>query len=236
MRTRRSIAAAVVPLALLAAACGDDGGDDESAETQDEPTTSDAASEEHNDADVAFAQMMIPHHGQAVEMAVLAADRAASPEIRDLAQRIQGAQDPEIQQMTGWLQEWGEEVPAPDAGHDMGGTDMGGTDMGGSTAPGDTAPGDTAPGDTAPTGGAAGPMAEGMMDDAAMMELEAATGPAFDRLFAELMIEHHQGAVAMANDEIANGQFADAIALAEAIVEAQEAEIAEMEAFLAQAP
>jgi uncharacterized protein (DUF305 family) len=200
---RRSIATAVVaiPLALLTAACGDDGGDEEGAETQEETTTSQAM-EEHNDADVSFAQMMIPHHAQAVEMAVLAAGRAESTEIRDLAQRIQGAQDPEIQQMTGWLEDWGEEVPATDAGHDM----------------------------------SAGPMAPGMMDAAAMMGLEGATGAAFDRMFAELMIQHHQGAVDMANDEIENGQFADAVTLAEAIVEAQQAEIAEMQAFLAQAP
>jgi uncharacterized protein (DUF305 family) len=212
MPTRRSIAAAVVPLALLVAACGDDGGDGgDAAETPDETTTS-QATEGHNDADVAFAQMMIPHHGQAIEMAALAPDRAEAAEIHDLAERIQGAQDPEIQQMTGWLEEWGEEVPAADSGHSM----EGGA---GSTGP-----------------MADDPMAEGMMDDAAMTALEAASGAAFDRMFAEMMILHHQGAVEMANEEVENGQFADAIALAEAIVAAQETEIAEMEAFLAQAP
>jgi uncharacterized protein (DUF305 family) len=217
MRTPRSIAAAVVPLALLVAACGDDGGDDTAAETPDETTTSQPAIEEHNDADVAFAQMMIPHHGQAIEMAALAPDRAESPQIRDLAARIQGAQDPEIELMTGWLEEWGEDVPAVGGGHSM----------------------DDGTGSTGPMGGEPmgdDPMAEGMMDEAAMTGLEAASGAAFDRMFAEMMIQHHQGAVDMANAEIENGQFPEAIALAEAIVEAQEAEISEMQAFLAQAP
>jgi uncharacterized protein (DUF305 family) len=62
-----------------------------------------------NDVDVAFAQGMIPHHEQAVEMAEIALDPAigASPAIIDIATRIKGAQDPEIKLMTGWLTAWG---------------------------------------------------------------------------------------------------------------------------------
>lgn len=71
-----------------------------------------AASTAHNDADVAFAQNMIPHHRQAVEMAGLAAARSQNPQVLDLAARIGGAQTPEIQTMTGWLQRWGAEVPS----------------------------------------------------------------------------------------------------------------------------
>jgi uncharacterized protein (DUF305 family) len=197
MRIPTSIVAVAVPLALLGAACGDNDNGDDAASTEDQ-TTSSEANGDHNQADVEFAQMMIPHHRDAVAMAELAPDRAEHPFILDIAQRIQDAQDPEIEQMTGWLDEWGEEVPAEaEGGHDMGG------DM--------------------PEGG------DGMMD-----ELAAASGAAFDRLFAEMMIEHHQGAIDMANEEIANGQSSDAIALAEAIVEAQQAEITELESFLAQ--
>lgn len=62
--------------------------------------------------------------------------------------------------------------------------------------------------------------------------LEDATGTEFDRLFLEQMIEHHRGAVGMAETEIADGQDADAIALAESIRDGQTAEIAEMQQLL----
>lgn len=209
MRIRTATAAAVVPLALLAAACGDD--DDGAASSGDDPaeqTTEPEASTAHNAADVEFARMMIPHHRQAVEMAELAPERAAAPEIVDLAERVRAAQDPEIQQMSGWLEEWGEDVPAAD-GHDMDGDGMGG-DMGGDAAGG----------------------GHGMMSAEDMTALDAASGAEFDRMFAEMMIEHHQGAIDMANDEIDEGRFAEAVELARAIVDAQEAEITELQAFL----
>ena len=79
-----------------------------------------------NAADVECAQGMIPHHEQAIEMAAvaLAAKAAAGPEVVDLAERIQGAQDPEIATMKGWLTGWGQSEMADMAGHDM--ADMGG--------------------------------------------------------------------------------------------------------------
>nr|WP_082534897.1 DUF305 domain-containing protein [Nonomuraea pusilla] len=70
-----------------------------------------------NDADVMFAQMMIPHHRQAVEMADLAATRAADPEVKKLAATIKAAQDPEIETMRGWLEAWGRPESAGGAGH-----------------------------------------------------------------------------------------------------------------------
>ena len=62
-----------------------------------------------NFADVMFAQMMIPHHEQAVTMADLADTRASDPLIIDLALEIKGAQDPEIALMSSWLDAWGAE-------------------------------------------------------------------------------------------------------------------------------
>ena len=59
-----------------------------------EDDTSTASNAEFNDADVTFATEMIPHHQQAVEMAELAADRAQSPEVRQLAEDIERAQGP----------------------------------------------------------------------------------------------------------------------------------------------
>ncbi len=73
-----------------------------------------------NDADVAFVNGMIPHHRQAVEMAQMASGAGASPEVQDLADRIEAAQGPEIDTMTGFLEDW--EQPVPDAS-DMGSMD-----------------------------------------------------------------------------------------------------------------
>ncbi|MFE0155847.1 DUF305 domain-containing protein [Nonomuraea sp. NPDC059007] len=82
-------------------------------------TASASPSASFNDADVMFAQMMIPHHEQAVEMAELATTRAADPEIKELASEIKAAQDPEIQTMKGWLTAWGKPMPSGGMGHDM---------------------------------------------------------------------------------------------------------------------
>ena len=57
--------------------------------------------------DIMFAQMMIPHHEQAVELAVIAESNTTNPAILDLAARIKGAQQPEIDQMTKWLDDSG---------------------------------------------------------------------------------------------------------------------------------
>lgn len=68
-------------------------------------------------SDIMFAQMMIPHHQQAVDMGTLAETRAQSPEVKALAAQIKSEQSPEITQMKGWL----EEANAPlQMGHDMG--------------------------------------------------------------------------------------------------------------------
>lgn len=116
LRRRPTVAALALTAVLVLAGCGDDG----------EPA--DEGSAAFNDADVTFAQQMIPHHEQAVAMAELADERAERDEVRELAADIEDAQAPEIELMTGWLDEWGAEVPSTD---DMGhGADHGGmTDM-----------------------------------------------------------------------------------------------------------
>ena len=81
------------------------------------PPAGDAA---FNDADVAFAQGMIPHHEQAIEMAQLAENRAADPRVSDLAARIEAAQAPELDTLTGWLSEWGVDGAGEDGGHGSG--------------------------------------------------------------------------------------------------------------------
>ncbi|WP_299165546.1 DUF305 domain-containing protein [uncultured Arthrobacter sp.] len=214
MKRYLSLAALSVAAVVALAGCGGD--TDTGAPVSDAPASagatpsegsagnsspSSSVSEEHNEADVMFAQMMIPHHQQAVEMSdVMLAKEDVSAEVTDLATRIKEAQAPEIETMTGWLEAWGEPVAVESMeGHDMG-------SMGGGM--------------------------DGMMSEDQMAELEAAEGEEAARMFLESMTAHHNGAVAMAQEEIENGENPDAIALAEAIVEAQEAEIEEMEQLL----
>ncbi|MFI6905083.1 DUF305 domain-containing protein [Nonomuraea sp. NPDC050394] len=154
--------------------------------------TPSATSAAFNDADVMFAQMMIPHHRQAVEMADLAPGRAADKEIKDLAAKIKAAQDPEIQTMRGWLQEWGKPLPTGGMDHAM----------------------------------------PGIMSEEDMKKLAAAKGAAFDRMFAKLMIAHHNGAIDMARTEVRQGADPEAKELAKAIETAQQAEVAQMRALL----
>lgn len=187
--------------ALILSACG--GSDSGGSGSRDETS----ASAEFNDADVTFAQDMIPHHEQAVEMADLALDKADADEVKALAEQIKGAQDPEIQTMKGFLEDWGQkEGEEPDDMDDMGHSD-----------------------DSAESGDAS---ETGMMSDDEMADLEAASGAAFDKAFLEMMVEHHKGAISMSETERADGESADAKELAGQIIEAQEAEIAEMETLL----
>lgn len=97
---RRLAAAAVLTLLGLLTACGND-----SSSSPGDATSA------HNEADVAFATNMIPHHAQAIEMAKMAVTQATSKDIVDLATEIQAAQQPEIDTMTGWLESWGESTP-----------------------------------------------------------------------------------------------------------------------------
>ncbi|MFF7241096.1 DUF305 domain-containing protein [Streptomyces collinus] len=222
--TRRTALAVVAGAAsLVLAACGSDGGDAGAhAARGGSAATGAAGAGTHNAQDVAFAQGMIPHHRQALEMARLAAGRASSPAVKDLAARIEKAQAPEIRTMTGWLKGWHEQVPAAGtdhAGHtgrdgmaDMPGMDH--TKHGGATG----------------TPGAA--RLPGMMGDDDMAALKKATGRDFDTRFLSLMVEHHQGAVAMAATERGKGAYGPAKRAAAAIATAQSAEIAEMKRLL----
>lgn len=121
---RRTVLTATAAVAaLVLAACGGGGHDMGSMESDSSPSKSASAKAgDHDEADVDFATEMIQHHRQAIEMADLAADRASSQEVKDLATKVKGAQDPEIETMSGWLTSWGEEVPEDMSGmegHDM---------------------------------------------------------------------------------------------------------------------
>ncbi|NNM47844.1 DUF305 domain-containing protein [Knoellia koreensis] len=81
---------------------------------------------------------------------------------------------------------------------------------------------------TGMSGGMEGMSMDGMMTEQEMNELAKATDVAFDRMWLTMMVKHHQGAVKMAETEVANGQNADAKRLAQEIIRAQNAEITEM--------
>ncbi|MFD9098116.1 DUF305 domain-containing protein [Streptomyces collinus] len=216
--TRRTAVAVVAGAAsLVLAACGADGADGGAhAAHHGSAATGAAGAGTHNAQDVAFAQGMIPHHRQALEMARLAADRASSPAVKDLAARVEKAQAPEIRTMTGWLKGWHERVPAAGADH-TGRDGMAGM-----------------PGmDHTRHGGATGTSGmPGMMGDDDMAALKKATGRDFDTRFLSLMVEHHQGAVAMAATERGKGAYGPAKRAAADITTAQSAEIAEMRRLL----
>lgn len=186
MKSRIAFGALVLTMSLVA--CGDS---DEAA-TGGSSTIAGEASD-FNDADIMFAQMMIPHHEQAIEMADIALDPAvgANDAIKDLAARIKAAQDPEIAAMKGYLEAWSEPVtPDDDVDH--------------------------------------GSMMEGMLSVEELDELAGLSGPVFDARWAQAMIAHHNGAVAMANEVLADGINTDTKNLAETIIDTQQAEIDEL--------
>jgi uncharacterized protein (DUF305 family) len=165
------------------------------------PDTGRAPRRRANEADVRFMRGMIGHHAQAVRMTDLVPTRAARPEIRLMAERIAVSQQDEIAAMERWLRSRGEEVPSADAHQHHG----------------------AAGGDHAGMPGMATPEE--------MARLAASTGAEFDRLFLELMIRHHEGALVMVAALLAapgGGQDAEVYQLASDVEADQRAEIARM--------
>jgi uncharacterized protein (DUF305 family) len=197
----RSTRAAVgmLALALAVSACGGSAAPTGSTAASEAPASAPAdAGAEHNDADIRFAQMMIPHHQQALEMAETALQRTQNAEVRALAEQIQSAQDPEITTLSGFLESWG----ATPAAEGMAGMDH---------------------------SGMSGMMGQGNMD-----ALAGASGAAFDSMFLEMMIAHHEGAITEAEREVAEGANMQAKELAAQIVSDQTAEIEQMRQLLQQ--
>lgn len=194
-------AVAAFAVAAFATGCGGDTSSD-GGHTSDQSTAAAAPSvAAHNEADISFAQDMIPHHQQAVEMAELASSRAADPQVKELATEIEAAQAPEIETMTTWLTEWGASLPTEEAdGH--GSVHGDGHDM------------------------------PGMMTGQEMSALAGSAGEHFDRMFLEMMIRHHEGAVEMAATVQQQGQHPQVKALAEQIQADQTREIALMRSLL----
>jgi uncharacterized protein (DUF305 family) len=203
--TVRRLALTVTGLALSTAlaACGGGSsagsggmaGMDHGSSAASSAPASGAAEAASREADVTFAQSMIPHHEQAVEMADLAMKSATSDRVKQLAAQIKAAQDPEIDTMHGWLRAWGADEAMAGMDHSSG--------------------------------------MPGMMSDAEMTALGAAKGADFDRMWLQMMITHHQGALTMAQEVLVATSDPQVKTLAEAVVAGQTTEIATMKGLLA---
>jgi uncharacterized protein (DUF305 family) len=161
-----------------------------------------------NDADIEFATEMIQHHAQALQMVDLTLGRELDPAVAELAEEVRSAQTPEIEKLADWLEDWDQPVPETSRDHANAHAD----DHGGSGTPGGGLP--------------------GMMSAEEMARLEAAAAAEFEDLWLAMMIEHHEGAVTMAEREVEEGASDRAVALAERIAAAQEREVATMRELL----
>lgn len=177
----------------------------------------------HNDADVAFATGMIPHHAQALAMVDMTAGRDLDPEVRQLTDDIRAAQAPEIEKMAGWLRDWDEPVPPTVRDH-MHADDGMGDGM-------DGMDGESQKGENDGMGDGMGDM-PGMMSGSDFTALANASDAEFQRMWLQMMIEHHEGAVEMAQTEQEKGAFGPALELARDIESSQEAEIEHMKELL----
>lgn len=167
----------------------------------------------HNADDVTFAQSMITHHQQAIQMSdIVLGKQGIDTRVTDLANKIKAAQGPEIQQMQAWLTQWSQQTTA--------------TTPRSSTAP------TTMPGMPGHSGMPGMTGMEGMMSEQDMQALQNAQGIEASKLFLTQMIQHHQGAITMAQNEIHSGQFPPAKALAQSIVTNQQQEITTMQTIL----
>jgi uncharacterized protein (DUF305 family) len=106
---------------LLFAACGGESHNMSDMSTDSIGTNATSSESNFNDADVMFAQMMIPHHEQAIELADMALDPTlmAGEQVKTLASQIKSAQDPEIDLMTQWLTDWEKPLMDMSEEHDM---------------------------------------------------------------------------------------------------------------------
>ncbi len=179
-----------------------------------------------NAADVAFMQHMIVHHAQAVEMVELLRKQGSNATVKLLGERIAQSQEAEMAIMREWLTVRGESIemagmdhaahaaPAAAQGHDHHGM---------APAQGVQASAD----DT--------PVMAGMLSPRQMRTLAASRGAAFDRLFLEGMIQHHQGALDMVDDLMATPDAAEDPTLSDftsSVVADQSAEILRMRTLL----
>lgn len=136
--------------------------------------------------EIMFAQMMIPHHEQAILMSEIALKKTKDADILKLSRQIKSLQSKEVSQLTYWLKATDSSMTMD---HDM--------------------------------------KMSGMLSKKELNSLKTSTGNNFNRLFLELMIKHHKGALEMLV-LISDSENSEAKALAKAIKLAQSKEISIM--------
>ena len=178
----------------------------------------DSARHGYTAGDVRFVHHMLAHHAQALAMTSLVPARTTRPDMRLLAERIDVSQKSEIAMMQRWLKARDEEIPDFAAHHDMSGHVMTGHDM-------------SMPAASTPGMATSGMLMPGMLTPEQMAALSSASGPEFDRLFLEGMIQHHEGALVMVADLFATqgaGQESEIFRFASDVDADQRAEIRRM--------
>ena len=128
------------------------------------------------DADVKFLQGMIVHHEQAILMSSMAGKRTNNKTIVNLANRIDASQEDEINFMESWLKDRDESVPEAESHHMMKDNDKAHHNMHMHLS------------------------MVGMASQEQLKKLEDSNSTNFDRLFLQLMIAHHDGALEMVKD------------------------------------
>ena len=161
-------------------------------------------------AEAGFARDMQTHHGQAVQMSLIVADRTDDPAVRTMADDIMTSQQQQSGQMFAWLQLWG----LTPTGSQPAMAWMGSDHHGATSASGDAVP------------------MPGMASASDLDRLTAATGVEADRIFLELMIAHHRGGVEMADAVLSRSDRDEVVTLAGSMKAAQTSEITTMQEML----
>jgi uncharacterized protein (DUF305 family) len=157
-----------------------------------------------NAVDVGFAQDMATHHVQAVTMAGYERDTTSNPTLKTLAFDIETAQEFQVGEMQGWLDQWNKSRNDPDQM----------SWMGSAVGIGPTA------------------LMPGMATAAQLTKLESSTGKPLDILFLQLMIHHHQGGLQMAAYGRDHATNPSVVRLAGAMYTLQSQELVQMEQLL----
>ncbi len=141
------------------------------------PASSSQSSAQFNDADVEYAEGMIMHHEQAIEMSDIVLDKSGiDPDVATLAKQIKQVQGPEIKQMQSWPKD----------------------------------------------------LDDGMMSPEDLKDLKEAGAENASKLFLDQMIEHHEGAVTMAEQHREESEDSEAVELSANVLHDQNAEIKDM--------
>jgi uncharacterized protein (DUF305 family) len=161
---------------------------------------------EEASADVGFARDMSAHHGQAVEMGMIAFQNATLPEVRTLGGDIAMTQQSQVGMMQTWLKEWG---VGPN--------------------------GSTPPMSWMPDGQESlnGNLMPGMATREEIAKLKAAKGTDLDILFLQYMLRHHLGGIHMVDGVLSQNPTQEVRDLAETMKKNQSGEITVMETMLA---